>query len=312
MSTLAVIPQTNSMLPIIQLVQNSLTSANSKRAYGDALTAFLRWYDTNGRPGLNKATIQNYKAVLQDRGLSPSSINQHLSAIRKLADEAADNGLLDSTIAAGIAHVKGVKQAGIRVGYWLTREQAQALLEIPDFNTAKGLRDRAILAVMLGTGLRRSEVSALRFANLQQREGRWAIVDLLGKGNRVRTVPMPPWAKSALDAWIAEASRMQKGYWQGERLFRSINRGDCIIGESMTPQAIHNVVKEYAAKLGLQLAAHDLRRTFAKLAYQGGASLDQIQLSLGHASIKTTERYLGVQQNLQDAPCDHLGLRLEG
>jgi integrase len=56
------------------------------------------------------------------------------------------------------------------------------------------------------------------------------------------------------------------------------------------------------------LAPHDLRRTFAKLAHKGDAPLEQIQLSLGHASIQTTERYLGVKQSLSDAPCDHLGL----
>ena len=94
-------------------------------------------------------------------------------------------------------------------------------------------------------------------------------------------------------------------------VFRPIHKGGWISGESMTPQAIYNVVGEYAGDLGFSLAAHDLRRTFAKLAYKGGSGLDQIQLSLGHASIQTTERYLGVQQDLHDAPGDRLGLKLE-
>jgi len=59
-----------------------------------------------------------------------------------------------------------------------------------------------------------------------------------------------------------------------------------------------------------KIAPHDLRRTFAKLAHKGGSALDQIQLSLGHGSIQTTQRYLGVEQDLTDAPCDRLGLRL--
>jgi site-specific recombinase XerD len=303
MNALAVITPQDSMRPIIQLVQNGLTSANSKRAYGKALDSFLDWYTADGRTGLNKATIQNYKIVLETRGLAPSSINQQLSAIRKLASEAADNGLIDSTIAIGIGKVKGVKQAGVRAGNWLTKEQAQDLLNMPDANTLKGLRDRAILAVMLGAGLRRSEVAALAFAHIQQRDARWVIVDLIGKGNRVRTVPIPSWTKAALD-WWAKRADLSTG-----NLFRSIHKGGYITGASMTAQAIHDVVKEYAAPLGLPLAAHDLRRTFAKLAHKGGSGLDQIQLSLGHASIKTTERYLGVQQNLHDAPCDHLGLR---
>ena len=80
----------------------------------------------------------------------------------------------------------------------------------------------------------------------------------------------------------------------------------------MTDQAIADVVRACGSQLGVTLAAHDVRGTFAKLAHRADGRLDQIQLTLCHASIKTTERYLGVAQNSQDAPCDHLGLRLEG
>ena len=114
-----------------------------------------------------------------------------MSAIRKLAAEAADNGLLAPELAAGIARVKSAKTQGIRNGNWLSLRQAQALLGAPDSTTTKGLRDRAIIAVLLGCGLRRSEVAALTFAHVQQRDGRWCIVDLVGKHGRVRTAPMP-------------------------------------------------------------------------------------------------------------------------
>ena len=74
-------------------------------------------------------------------------------------------------------------------------------------------------------------------------------------------------------------------------------------------QSIFETVAAYARQTGLgKITPHDLRRTFAKLAHQGRAPLEQIQLSLGHASIQTTERYLGLAQNLHDAPCDRLGL----
>jgi site-specific recombinase XerD len=126
-----------------------------------------------------------------------------MSAIRKLAVEAADNGLLAPELAAGISRVKSAKSIGIRVGNWLTLRQAQALLSTPDTATMKGLRDRAILAVLLGCGLRRSEVAALTLSHVQQRDGRWCIVDLVGKHGRVRTIPMPTWAKVAIDAWTA-------------------------------------------------------------------------------------------------------------
>jgi len=301
----ALVPSnTDSKNPIIQLVLDGLTSSHSKRAYEKAINDFLVWYQEQGKPGLNKATVQRYKVVLQESGLAPSTINQRMSAIRKLAQEAADNGLVEQTLANGIARVKGVKQQGVKSGNWLTKAQAQTLINSPDTSTLKGLRDRAILAVMIGAGLRRSEVAFLSLKDIQQREGRWVIVDIMGKGNRVRTVPIPTWAKVAIDEWGLCAG-FTAGY-----VFRRVNKGDRLMGESMTAQAIRDVVKEYSDRLGFQVAAHDLRRTFAKLAHKGGSGLDQIQLSLGHASIKTTERYLGVTQNLTDAPCDRLGLHL--
>jgi len=295
---------------IVGLVLDGLTSEHSKRAYERALTDFFAWHAEQGRPQLSKAVVQRYKAKLQDSGLAPSTVNLRLSAIRKLAVEAADNGLIDPLLAGGIARVKGVKSAGVRSGNWLPKEQAQALLNAPDGDTLKGLRDRAILAVLVGCGLRRSEMAALTFDHVAQREGRWAIVDLVGKGNRVRTVPMPSWAKAAIDEWtqaVATAAEpMKSGF-----IFRRIHKGGYVNGDQMSPQAIADVVREYARLCGFEhLAAHDARRTFAKLAHRGGAGVDQIQLSLGHASIKTTELYLGVEQDLVNAPCDVLGLRL--
>ena len=134
---------------------------------------------------------------------------------------------------------------------------------------------------------------------------RWVIVDIIGKHGRVRSVPMPTFAKAAIDTW-AQAARIKDG-----RVFRGVNKGDHLTRESLDPQGVWRVVEKYREQIGVPLLApHDLRRTFAKLAHGGRAALEQIQLSLGHASIQTTERYLGIKQDLSDAPCDHLGLRL--
>jgi integrase len=134
-----------------------------------------------------------------------------------LAVEAADHGLLAPELANRITCVKGLASKGVRIGNWLTAKQAQALLNAPDAATYKGLRDPAIPAVLLGCGLRRSEVAALTFKHIQQRDGRGCIVDLVGKRGRVRTVPMPTWCKVAIDAWAATAV-------EGP-VFRSVNRG---------------------------------------------------------------------------------------
>ena len=290
---------------MVQMVEDALTSPESKRAYRRALVDFLTWYRNTGQTALNKATVQHYAAELARAGKSPANVNQRLSAIRKLAAEASDNGAMPAQVAAGIQHVQGLRQEGRRAGNWLTRKEAQRLLNAPDTRTLKGKRDRALLAVLLGTGIRRAEAARLTLEQVQQREGRWVIVDLVGKRNKVRTVPMPSWCKAAIDAW-AEAAGIGAGL-----LFRPVNKGDHLAGEGMTAQAVYVALKTYADALGLKIAAHDARRTFAKLAHKGGSATEQIQLSLGHASLATTERYLGLEQDLTDAPCDRLGLRIE-
>lgn len=286
------------------VVLDSVSSEHTKRAYETAISGFFKWHRVEPRPRFSRALVQAHKAYLEQRGLSPASINVRLSALRKLATEAADNGLIAPEVANGIVRIKGVKQQGVRLGNWLTARQAEKLVKAPDISTLKGKRDRALLAVLLGCGLRRSEATGLNVEHVQQREGRWVIVDLVGKHGRVRSVPMPLWAKSAMDLWTKAAGTTQA------RVFRRINKGGRIWGQSLSSKVVAYVIRSYAAPLGLKVAAHDLRRTYAKLAHQGGAALEQIQLSLGHASLVTTERYLGVKQDLTDAPCDHLGLRL--
>jgi site-specific recombinase XerD len=180
-----------------QLVLDSVSSPITKRVYNMALDEFLAWFREAPRPGFTKATVSAWRVSLEARSLGSSSIIIRMSAIRKLAAEAADNGLLAPELAAGISRVRSAKSTGIRVGNWLSQRQAQSLLNAPDATTVRGLRDRAILAVLLGCGLRRSEVAALTFQHLQQRDGRWCIVDLVGKHGRVRTAPMPTWVKVA-------------------------------------------------------------------------------------------------------------------
>lgn len=290
---------------IINMVIDGLPSENSRRAYQCALEEFFVWHQQQDRPELNKALINRYIKTLRESRASSSSINQKLSAIRKLASEAEDNAWIDSKIANGIRSVRGVPQRGRRTGNWLTREEAQIWLNAPDTKTLKGLRDRAVLAILIGCGLRRAEAAILSVFHIQQREGRWAIVDIIGKRDKMRTVPMPSWAKAMIDSWTF-AARINEGF-----IFRRVNKGGNLMGERLTEQAIYNIVVDYAEKLEKQgIAPHDLRRTFAKLAHKGGSPIDQIQLSLGHDSIQTTEKYLGVEQDLHDAPCDHLGLKI--
>jgi len=296
----AVIP---SFAPVLALVTDSVRSPHTKRAYGAAVTGFLLWCQASGSTEFSRAAVQAYRAALEKRNLSAASVRVQISAIRRLAAEMADNGLLDPQTALVISKVRAPRQPGVHVGNWLSVHQAEDLLALPDTRTLKGKRDYAVLSVLLGAGLRRSELCALRFDHLQQREGRWVIADLVGKQDRIRTVPVAGWCKAAIDMWVL-AAQCSSGY-----VFRPLNKGGRVVGDRLTSQSVFHLVRSYGARLGMRLAPHDCRRSYAKLAHKGRAALEQIQLSLGHQSIITTERYLGVRQDLVDAPCDHLGIR---
>jgi integrase len=284
-------------------VLNSLAAASSQESYGHAIDEFIGWYCSEPRLAFNRTVVLRYRFFLEQKNFAPSTINVRLAAVRRLAYEASDTGLLSPELAAGIRRVKGAKRLGVRIGNWLTIDQSRKLLEKPALETLRGKRDRAILALLIGCGLRRAELVGLRIEDLQLREEHWVIADLIGKGKHIRTVPVPAWAKRAVDEWT-EAAGISKG-----RICLRVDRFGKTWGESITPKAIWHVVKAAAKRAGIQnLAPHDLRRTCARLCHLAGGELDQIQFLLGHASVQTTERYLGCKQKLRDAVNDRIAL----
>lgn len=281
----------------------SLRSPESQRSYRRSIDDFVYWYCSEPRLSFNKTVVTRYRIHLEDRLLAPRTINVRLAAVRRFAYEAADTGLLSPELAAGIRRVKGAKKLGMRLGNWLTVTEARALWQLPNMHTVKGKRDRAILAVLLGCGLRRSELIDLTLDHIQRREDHWAIIDLVGKAAHVRTVPMPAWVKAILDDWLTTADTKQG------KLLRCISRSGVVWGTKVTEKVVWHVVKEYAARLGIsKLAPHDLRRSCARFCHDSGGELEQIQFLLGHASVQTTEKYLGCEQRLREAVNDRLGI----
>src|SRR5437667_1334003 len=249
-------------------VLNSLTSPDAQRGYRHAIDEFVDWYCSDPRLAFNRIVVLRYRSHLESRQLAPGTINLRLGAVRRLAYEAADCGLLSADLAAGIRRVKGVKKLGVRLGNWLTAEQGQALWQAPDRERLKGKRDRALLAVLLSCGLRRHELAALTLGHLQQREGHWAIVDLSGEAGHVRTIPVPDWVHGLLDDWMTAAS-INTG-----NLFRRVSSAGRVWGEAVTEKLVWHVVKEFAAKIGVsKLAPHDLRRSCARLCRAAGGEL---------------------------------------
>src|SRR5713226_2468743 len=282
-------------------VLNTLASAHSRRSYKHAIERFISWYCHEPRLAFNRSVVVRYRSFLESLSLSAATINLHLSAIRRLADEATESGWLSPELATGIRRVKGVKRLGRKIGNWLTGNQAQEMLNAVSQNTLQGRRDGAMLGLLLGCGLRRSEVVGLRLDQLQSREGHRVIVDLVGKGGRLRTVPVPSWCKELVDTWVRHS-----GVSEG-KIFRRVLKDGTRQEAGVTANVVWYAVKRCACQAGIvNLAPHDLRRTCARLCHGCGGELEQIQFLLGHASVQTTERYIGSKQKLQDAVNDRL------
>ena len=243
-----------------------------------------------------------YRLELEARRLAPATINLRLAAVRRLAFEAADTGLPEPRTRRRHRSREGPKRIGVRLGNWLTADQGRNLLGAPDVQKLKGRRDRAILALMLGCGLRRGEVAGLKIDHLQQREEHWVIADLIGKAAHIRTVPVPDWVQAAVDVWLTSA-----GITQG-RMFRCVSRKGSVWGEGITEKVIWHRGEGkrrpgwYCQTVAARLSPHlcpivprGRRRT-------GGS------VSIGHVSVETTERYLGCKQRLRSAVNDRIGL----
>ena len=288
-------------------VLNSLGSPASRRVYEYAIDQFIAWYCSEPRLAFNRIVVVRYRMYLESRHLAANTINQQLAAVRRLAHEAADAGLLSPELAAGISRVKGVKQLGFRAGNWLSAEQSSTVLQHACGDRMRAKRDYAMLAMLFGCGFRRSELVGLELDEIQMRQGHWAVVDLIGKGGHIRTVPIPQWVKAALDQWMVAA-----GVREG-RIFRAVAKTGKVWGKGISQNVVWYVVKSCCERAGLEhIAPHDLRRTCAKLCHTSGGELEQIQFLLGHASVQTTERYLGCKQNLGHPVNDLFDLRTDG
>src|SRR5450432_4696466 len=127
MNEIAVAERATNWRRLKALVLDSVSSPITRRVYNLGLDEFFAWYGQEQRSGFDKATVSAWRVALEARKLGSISINVRITALRKLAVEAADNGLLAPELAAGITRIKGVKSKGVRVGNWLSIRQAQAL-----------------------------------------------------------------------------------------------------------------------------------------------------------------------------------------
>jgi hypothetical protein len=167
------------------MLSNSVVSRHTKQAY---LTAFDDLIKLAASRPISRLVLMEYRATMVAEGLSAATINLRLCGIRKLVNEARENGLIDPAEAVRLTSVPGVPQNGVRLGTWLTREETRRLLAAVDRSELIGKRNFAILSVLCLCALRREELAKLDSGLIQLREGRWVFADLIGKRGRVRTV----------------------------------------------------------------------------------------------------------------------------
>lgn len=295
---------TELQLRLLEGVERGLASSDSRRAYRASLLQFFRWCRAEAAaPAFSRLAVLQYKDFLigssrasaaEDFGggarrrYSPATVNLRLAAVRALAQEAADAGILSQSEAAAIRRVRGEKIVGSRIGNWLRKDQVDEALTSVDRGSLRGKRDYAILAVLFATAVRRRELVELEVSAIQERDGQWGFIGLRGKGGKTRDISLPEWVRKAILDWL-RASRVAQG-----ALFRSISRHGRLGVRHMSEESVKVILSYYMTPLGYPtFRPHDARRTCARLCRAGSAALEDVSELLGHASIQTTQRYLG-------------------
>jgi site-specific recombinase XerD len=201
--------------------------------------------------------------------------------------------------------IKVQKPKGEKAHLWMSGAQVEQITSTPDRSTPAGRRDWIVLAVLLGAGLRRSEMASITFDSLKRqpmKNGQMrAVLSVRGKGAKDRVIPIQPLLEQRIREWQKEAGA---GF-----IARAVNKSGTING-SLSDHAVNDIVKKYGAMIGLpELEAHDCRRTFAQLGYYAGVPVEQISMVLGHESIETTMDYLGLDINIDSTVSDFIPLK---
>jgi integrase len=305
--TEAIIVQGSGVLEEAIEVYRSGLCAGSARVYLARIDKFMAWH-AQQEPAPFVALLRHYMSYLQDQGLKPRTVQQHVNTIKGLIRTAAalDTSAQLAGFLSQLDLVKPPKVRGEVQGDRLDAKQRQALINQPGVDTHKGRRDTAILALMSVCGLRRSEVCALNWGHIAELDGHKVIKNLVGKHGRVRTVKMPAalWRRMIDYAQQAEISTV----WDAP-VFVAIRKSDAVQhGQRLTDNAIAWLVDFYIkeALIGCEgITAHDLRRTAANLSRKGGATIEQVQNMLGHSSPQTTSQYIGESLDLDDHAVDY-------
>jgi site-specific recombinase XerD len=273
-------------MDVARAVLDPIANATTRAMYRKAILDFFRWIDSRGNPPITEATCRSHLTYLQADGYAPATLNQRLSAIRKLVGGAVNLNLLSLRECVQICRIRNVREMTIAPADALSQRQTEELMDVPDGTTNKGKRDRLLLAFLIGCALRRSEVVNLNVEDIEYADSRGTLMRVIGRGGRMRSLLLPDWVEAALSEWI-----LATGIQQGP-ILRAVSRQGEVATDRLSPQTVLNIVREHGERIGVALHPEELRRTCAKLCRPRSEDLEHIRLLLGHSSLAATERYL--------------------
>ncbi|MCX7591419.1 MAG: site-specific tyrosine recombinase XerD [Kiritimatiellae bacterium] len=263
-------------------------SANTCKAYETDLLSFARFLDEQGIRTLNtlkRKHILDFLMAERRRGLSVNSVSRRLVAVKVFLGHLHAEGLLDRNVAASMETPRLWKTLpGV-----LSLAEVGALLEAPSPETCVGIRDRAMLELLYGTGLRVSELTDLKVEEVHLDSG---YLRCTGKGKKMRVVPFGGKAEAWLRRYLAESRHALDRGRGSPYLF--LNRA----GHKFDRRGVWKIIRKYTTKAGIakRVTPHTLRHSFASHLLANGAPLRVIQEMLGHADIGTTQIYTHVDQ----------------
>lgn len=224
------------------------------------------------------------ESLIRD-GRSPATVNTYLAALKGVMLEAWTMKLIDTDTFQHIQKIKSIRGSRVDKGRSLTSTEISRLFYVTENDiSVKGLRDSAIIATLLGCGLRRSELVALDFQDVEIHNKTLIII---GKGNKQRRTFMPDSTWKYLSKWIDDV----RGNYTGP-LFTRIRRFDDVTLNRLSDQAIYHILHSRQQEANIApFAPHDLRRTFASIMLANGEDIVTVKDAMGHASITTTQRY---------------------
>lgn len=277
------------------------------------MATFLGWLAATGQRwnAVTADELADYREWLASR-YARTTTNRRLVVVRGLFAEARRRGLLLHNPAEGLRSLRGRDD---RDGGALTRQQARDVLDaiLADVGRPprrlRALRDHAIVALLLRTGLRRSELAGIRIGDLGQAQGH-SVLTIMGKGAVLRTVKVPPELRRVLDEWLDAATSADMELTPEGPLFVEVRKGGRNLGRlPLSDRAVYDVVATRLRAAGVErLGPHGLRATFVTLALEGGAPLHLVQRAAGHADPRTTERYWRRKTSLDDNAVDYVRL----